>query len=195
MNYLAHIYLSGDNDDLKIGNFMADSIKGKKYKAYTGDLKKGILLHREIDTFTDTNPIVHKSSHRLFKKYRHYNSVIVDVFYDHFLAKNWNDYHPQNLSEYVEGFYQLLEDNFERLPQNVQKFYPYMTAQNWLLSYADISGIEQILSQMSRHVKIDISLSESVRELEIFYEDFENEFRTFFPLIETHVERVKQKLN
>lgn len=195
MNYLAHIYLSGDNDDLKIGNFVADSIKGKDYEDYPHGIKNGILLHREIDTFTDSHPIVFKSSHRLFIKYGHYSTVITDVIYDHFLAKNWKDYHHQNLAEYVAGFYQLLENNFEVLPKRVQNFYPYMKAQNWLLSYAQISGLEHILFQMNGRVKNDVKLNESVVELRKYYTDFEQEFTEFFVDLEAFVENKMESLN
>jgi acyl carrier protein phosphodiesterase len=92
MNFLAHIYLSGDNDLLKIGNFMADSIRGNQYLQYPDEIKKGILLHRFIDTFTDAHLIYRKSKHRLHEKYGHYSGVIMDIVYDHFLAKNWNHY-------------------------------------------------------------------------------------------------------
>ncbi len=191
MNFLAHIYLSGDNDDLKIGNFMADSIKGKNYNRYSGNLRKGILLHREIDTYTDAHPLVRQSSSRLFKRFRHYNGVIVDVFYDHFLAKNWSTYHSEDLETYVAKFYQLLEDNFDRLPSNVQRFFPIMRRQNWLLSYAEISGIEHILFQMSHRIKNNICLNESVVELRKYYADFADEFETFFPEIIAHVDAIK----
>ena len=89
MNFLAHIYLSGNNDLLKIGNFMADSIRGNSYENYPEEIKKGILLHRSIDSFTDMHPVYRKSKHRLHEKYGHYSGVIMDIFYDHFLAKNW----------------------------------------------------------------------------------------------------------
>ena len=89
MNFLAHIYLSGDDPELKIGNFIADAVKGKKYTTYPQKIQEGIILHRKIDSFTDAHPIVKKSASRLFSKYGHYNSVIVDILYDHFLAKNW----------------------------------------------------------------------------------------------------------
>jgi len=194
MNFLAHIYLSGENDELKIGNFMADSIKGKQYQNYSGDLKNGILLHRKIDSFTDSHPLVFQSTHRLFEKYGHYNTVIVDVFYDHFLAKNWKDYHRENLADYVRDFYRLLEVNFNRLPKNVQRFFPYMKAQNWLLSYADIPGIRQILYQMNKRVKNGVRLDESVDELQMYYTDFEWEFKNFFPDIEAYVAREIEKL-
>ena len=92
MNFLAHIYLSGDNEELKIGNFIADSVKGKQYLEYPPGIIDGIVLHRAIDTFTDTHPIVSRSVERLFERYGHYSRVIVDILYDHFLAANWKDY-------------------------------------------------------------------------------------------------------
>ena len=104
MNFLAHIYLSGDDDQIKIGNFMADSIRGHSYENYPSDIKKGILLHRAIDSFTDMHPIYRKSKHRLHEKYGHYSGVIMDIFYDHFLAKNWIKYSDENLEDYAENF-------------------------------------------------------------------------------------------
>ena len=89
MNFLAHIYLSGDNDLIKIGNFMADGIRGKHYEYLPAEVQKGIVLHRAIDTYTDSHPIFRQSTKRLHHRYHHYAGVIVDVFYDHFLAKNW----------------------------------------------------------------------------------------------------------
>ena len=115
MNYLAHIYLSGDNKMIKIGNFMADSIRGKSYEVYERDIKRGILLHRAIDSFTDMHPIYRQSKHRLHSKYGHYSGVIMDIFYDHFLAKNWSLYSKTPLEEFTTDFYILLETNYEIL--------------------------------------------------------------------------------
>ena len=121
MNFLAHIYLSHDDDDIKIGNFIADSIRGKKYKNYPAQIQRGILLHRHIDTFTDAHPTVRQSTKRLHENYSHYSGVIVDILYDHFLAKNWKKYSDVPLETYVDDFYHLLEDNFDTLPLNVQR--------------------------------------------------------------------------
>lgn len=121
MNFLAHIYLSGDSDLVTIGNFMADGIKAKDYRKYEREIQIGILLHREIDTYTDAHPTVRKSTKRLHKKYGHYSGVIVDILYDHFLAKNWHRYSKIPLNKYVEDFYNSLEDNFDKLPLRIQK--------------------------------------------------------------------------
>lgn len=180
MNFLAHIYLSGDEDPVIIGNFIADGIKGKRYEKFPPQIAKGILLHRGIDSFTDSHPTVHKSTARLHKNYGHYSGVIVDILYDHFLAKNWSKYSDVPLDEYVQDFYELLRKNFTILPPRIQKMMPYMITDNWLLSYATVNGISKILAQMNVRTKGVSKMNLAVAELEEFYDQFEAEFTSFF---------------
>lgn len=189
MNYLAHIYLSGENDMLKIGNFIADSVKGKAYQNYPKPIQQGITLHRNIDEFTDTHPIVQQSVHRLFGKYSHYSSVIVDILYDHFLAANWNDFHHINLQQYSENFYQLIQNNLAQVPKRVQNFMPYMIEHNWLVMYSSIEGIERILKQMSRRTTFKSNMEKSVNELQMYYREFEDEFYRFFEELEAFTKK------
>ncbi|MEW4925610.1 acyl carrier protein phosphodiesterase [Algibacter sp. 2305UL17-15] len=196
MNYLAHIYLSGDNDLVTIGNFIADGVKGKSYKTYDKDVQIGILLHRHIDTFTDAHKTVRLSTKRLHSKYSHYSGVIVDILYDHFLAKNWSNYCDIPLNEYVDNFYNSLEDNFEILPARIQKMMPYMMADNWLLNYASIEGIRRVLEGMNRRTKNISGMNKAVNELEEFYAEFEGEFTAFFDeLILFSKEKLKELNN
>ncbi|HSI69106.1 MAG TPA: acyl carrier protein phosphodiesterase [Gillisia sp.] len=193
MNFLAHIYLSGDDDELKIGNFIADSVKGKSFIKYPVRVQQGIVLHRAIDTFTDAHPIFRQSSQRLFPIYSHYSTVIVDILYDHFLAANWKDYSSQPLDVYVQEFYELLQENLEILPKAVQRFLPYMMRDNWLLDYATVEGIGRILSQMNRRTKYRSKMDLAVNELDLYYSDFEAEFKLFFKdLTEFTKQRVKK---
>lgn len=180
MNFLAHIYLSGNNEAVTIGNFIADGIRGKKYLKYPRDIQTGILLHRQIDTFTDTHKTVRLSTKRLHKNYSHYSGVIVDILYDHFLAKNWSKYCNLPLAEYVDNFYISLENNFEILPKRIQKMMPYMIADNWLLSYASIEGITKVLEGMNRRTQNRSQMNLAVNELQEFYNEFEDEFTCFF---------------
>lgn len=180
MNFLAHIYLSGDNEMITIGNFMADGIKGKDYQKYSKELQTGILLHREIDTYTDSHPTVRQSTKRLHKNYGHYSGVIVDILYDHFLAKNWSKYCSIPLEKYVENFYTSLENNFDILPLRIQKMMPYMITNNWLISYASIEGIAKVLDGMNRRTQNRSKMNLAVNELEEFYTEFEIEFTSFF---------------
>ncbi|GGZ70838.1 acyl carrier protein phosphodiesterase [Algibacter mikhailovii] len=192
MNYLAHIYLSGDNELVTIGNFIADGIKGKRYKEHPQEIQKGILLHRHIDTFTDSHKTVRQSTKRLHNKYGHYSGIIVDILYDHFLAKNWKKYSDTPLEDYADTFYNSLKKHYDLLPLRIQNMMPYMLAGNWLLSYASIEGIGEVLDGMNRRTKNRSSMNEAVEELKEFYTEFENEFTIFF---EELMATSKEKLN
>lgn len=180
MNFLAHIYLSQEHPNITIGNFIADGIRGKDYKSYPKDIQIGILLHRHIDTFTDAHPIVRQSTKRLHENYSHYSGVIVDILYDHFLAKNWSDYSNTPLPEYVDNFYKLLETNIDILPQRIQRMMPHLISDNWLLSYAKIEGIQRVLDGMNKRTKNRSGMHTATNELRAFYTEFETEFTSFF---------------
>ena len=186
MNFLAHIYLSGDNDLIKIGNFMADGIRGKHFESYPLEIQKGIILHRAIDTFTDAHPIFRQSTKRLHQNYHHYAGVIVDVFYDHFLAKNWNTYSDERLEDFVARFYQSLSDNKSVLSERTLMVMPYMFEQNWLVSYQTVEGINRILTQMDHRTKNLSKMRFATNELSEFYSEFENEFTKFFEELITY---------
>ncbi|MFT5964196.1 MAG: acyl carrier protein phosphodiesterase [Flavobacterium sp.] len=187
MNFLAHIYLSGDNDLVKIGNFMADGIRGKHFKTFPLEIQRGIVLHRAIDTFTDAHPVFRTSTKKLHKRYHHYSGVIVDVFYDHFLSKNWTRYSDQNLDDYIQRFYQTLDDNKDILTEKTIYLMPYMIKQNWLLSYQTISGIDGILTQMDGRTKNKSKMRFASEELQEYYLEFEQEFTIFFEDLRAHV--------
>ncbi|AOC96174.1 Acyl carrier protein phosphodiesterase [Flavobacterium anhuiense] len=191
MNFLAHIYLSGDNDLIKIGNFMADGIRGKQFEHFPEDVQKGILLHRFIDTYTDSHDIFRKSTKRLHERYHHYAGVIVDIVYDHFLAKNWEKYSDEKLELFVNRFYHSLHDNYEILTEKTQGLMPYMIERNWLVSYRTTEGIQHILTQMDRRSKNVSQMQFAVEELTEFYDEFEEEFTLFFEEIR---EQAKGKL-
>lgn len=163
-----------------LGNFMADSIRGRDYRHYPEGMQKGVLLHRAIDTFTDSHPIARQSSKRLHRRYRHYSMVIVDIYYDHFLARNWHAYSNTPLEEFTENFYRLLEENLEAMPETVRHMAPYMIADNWLLSYRELEGIHKVLKGLNRRTGRKSGMDQAVSELEAYYSEFEAEFTTFF---------------
>ncbi len=173
---------------------MADGIHGKHFETYPEDIQKGIVLHRAIDTFTDAHPIFRQSTKRLHSKYHHYSGIIVDIFYDHFLAKNWKKYSDENLEDYIESFYQALRDNYIHLTSKTQKMMPYLIEQNWLLSYQTIEGIEIILEKMDYRMKRNSIMRLSVTELRENYSEFESEFIAFFQELKEYSNRKIQSL-
>ncbi|WP_337966449.1 ACP phosphodiesterase [uncultured Flavobacterium sp.] len=180
MNFLAHIYLSGENDLIKIGNFMADGIRGKQFEHFPEDVQKGIILHRFIDTYTDSHDIFRQSTKRLHEKYHHYAGVIVDIVYDHFLAKNWAKYSDEKLDLFINRFYKSLHENYPILTERTQNLMPTMIRENWLWSYQTTDGIQHILTQMDRRSKNQSKMQFATQELKDFYAEFESEFDLFF---------------
>ncbi len=180
MNFLAHIYLSFGDEEITIGNFIADSIRGNKFKHLPDRVQKGIKLHRAIDSFTDAHPTVRKSTKRLHKNYGHYSGIIVDIFYDHYLAKNWKTYSKIPLDKFVDDFYDLLEDNYEILPSGVHRMMPYMISDNWIFNYAKMEGIAKVLKGMNRRTKNKSKMNFAILDLEEHYDKFEKEFTSFF---------------
>lgn len=180
MNFLAHIYLSFNDPQLALGNFMADSIRGRDYDHLPQRMQEGIVLHRSIDTFTDTHPIPRQSSKRLHGRYSHYSRVIVDIYYDHFLAVHWNRYHPEPLEAFVAEFYALLQAHHQWLPAGVRRLMPHMIRDNWLANYAHLEGIGRVLEGMNRRTNHKSGMHRAVEDLQRHYGSFEQEFEAFF---------------
>lgn len=188
MNFLAHLYLSGDDDFIKIGNFMADGIRGKEYLNYPEKVQKGILLHRAIDTYTDNHAIFRQGKHRLHEKYHHYSGVLMDMYYDHFLAKNWLNYHHLPLENYADSFYELLKSNEKMLSPRTLKMLPSMSKYNWLVQYASLDGLKNILTQMDYRTKNQSGMQNGLDDLLNDYENYQNEFTLFFEEMQLHCE-------
>ena len=192
MNFLAHIYLSDDNENIQLGNFFADSVKGKNYLNYPLEIQKGILLHRFIDTFTDDHEMVRKSKKRLDPKYGLYKGIIIDIFFDHFLAKNWMKYSKRSLRDFTQQFYRNLERNFDLLPEKTKGMVPFLIDQNWLESYAKIEGIEAVLKGMDRRTQNKSKMDMAMTDLHLYYDEFEEDFSKFFPdLVKSSVAKLK----
>lgn len=187
MNFLAHLYLSGDDEEVLVGNFIGDFVKGSQLDQYSIKMQKGIRLHRSIDHYTDTHEVVRLSKIRLREKFRHFAPVIVDVYYDHFLAKNWADFSKIPLKQYSENFYQLMKKYVGRIPKGVTNMLKYMSRDNWLYNYQFIEGIDRALTGMSQRTKYENKMDQASQALKDHYGDFQNEFNQFFPELERHV--------
>jgi len=187
MNFLAHIYLSGNDDNLKIGNFIADGIHGKPDQ-FSLAVQNGIMLHRAIDTFTDAHPLFRQGTKRLHANYHHYAGVIMDIFYDHFLAKNFDYYSAVPLHDFADSFYKLLQVNYTLLPERSQAMLPHMLQYNWLVSYASIEGIARTLTQMDSRTKNKSNMRFADKELIAFYAEYEAEFTQFFAELQLYVQ-------
>ncbi|NOZ45518.1 MAG: DUF479 domain-containing protein [Chlorobi bacterium] len=174
-----------------IGNFIGDAIKGNNYNSYSENIKKGILLHRKIDSFTDTHPLVIKSIKRLRTNYGKYAGIVIDIFYDHFLSVNWSVFSQTERKIFINNTYQTIVSYNYILPDKVKRFLPYMIQNNWLESYIEISSIKNVLNGMTRHTSLPNKTDFAMQILKNNYELFEIEFNAFFSEI---IEYAKKEL-
>lgn len=193
MNFLAHLYLSFNNDEIAIGNFIADTVKGKKYEEFPLPIQHGILIHREIDRFTDQHEIV-KAGKRRLSEYRHYSSVIIDIFYDHFLAKNWKQYSQEPLEKFTKRNYSMMYDHVDILPEKAKHILSYMEPGDWLYNYQFIEGIDFALSGMSKRSAYQNDMDKAIHNLKKDYSLLEKEFRVFFIEVIDHVDSFTDQL-
>jgi len=181
MNFLAHLYLSGNDHPLMIGNFIADSVKGKEILGFSAEIQKGIRLHRHIDFYTDTHPVISEGKKILAPYFGKYGAVVMDIYMDHFLAKDWATYSNVPLNVYAASVYKLLEENESVLPERVQQLLPYMIRQDWLTNYANFYGIEQVFQGMSRRANFVSHMEDATEVLKKHYSEIQTCFDLFFP--------------
>lgn len=185
MNFLAHAYLSFGHERILVGNFAADFIKGKEIQKYDEDILVGILLHREIDSFTDSHPLVKAGQSYLRPRFRHYSTVITDVFFDYFLGKNWARYTDIPLELFVNQTYCTIDSHLDLLPVSFQRMFNYMKSQNWLLNYREVTGIQSALTGLSRRTTFESKMNEAPEVLLEKEAEFEVIFFAFFEDLET----------
>lgn len=192
MNFLAHLYLAGNEPDLLVGNFIADAVKGNALNDYSDGIRRGIVMHRNIDHFTDTHPVTTRSKNLLREEFNHYSGVIVDVFYDHFLAKNWHEFSKEPLADYSQRIYRFLGERQHEFPERPRTMLPFMTQHDWLMAYSEIEGIHRVMTGMSRRVRHESKMEQSAAALVRYYDFFEKDFREFFPELIAHTEHFRE---
>lgn len=209
MNYLAHLFLADDTPESILGSLMGDFVKGpvtatsigasvvanrshldqisldvaliEAKKLCVEKLCKAIMEHRRIDTFTDAHPLVRASKGRIAEPYRRYAGILVDVFYDHFLALHWAQFSSVSLSDFSRQRYAVLERHFTTLPSSMHRLVRYMVSRDLLGSYANLEGIGNALRGIEMRLKRPSQLSQAVEQLELNKRHLKQDFNDFLP--------------
>lgn len=195
MNYLAHLYLADDADDSLIGNLLGDFVKGRPGSRYNDDIVAGIMLHRRIDAFADAHAGVRRSRGRIGSRMSRFSGIIVDVCYDHFLARHWSAFSDQDLAVFVQHAYQVLQKNRPILPDRLQRILPVMISEDWLGRYIEFERIGSTLDRIARRLTRGRQFTGAIVEVEENYADLEKDFLTFFPDLIDFSDRAKQGLS
>lgn len=188
MNYLAHIYLSGNSEEIKVGNFIGDFVKGNRHQQFPEQVAYGIILHRRIDSFTDQHDTVRECIKLLRPGYGKYAGIVTDIFFDHFLASNWNDYGIDSLRHFTKNAHTIFLSNFGLLPFRVKQFLPFLIYHKRLESYANRENLFTVLEIMSRHTSLPANSEWAIQILNQEYHQFEAFFQSFFPELIDYVE-------
>lgn len=188
MNYLFHLYLSGDDPEILTGNFMGDFVKGRIGDAYPPLLRRGLQLHRSIDSFAHTEPSFNRSRLRIDGSFGLYRGVLIDLFYDHFLAVTWNEWSKEPLDQYLRRVRRIIQGNYRHLPERLRSILP-IVFEEMIPSYLDQDGIATALKRMSRRVRRENPLAAGGEELKRHYLGFGEDFREFLPEARRHAER------
>lgn len=181
MNYLAHLYLSFGHEEILVGNYIADAVKGRQVNSYPEGIRHGIMLHRMIDTYTDNHPLVDRSKSRIRAIYRKYSGVVIDMYYDHFLAAGWPAYADIPLLQFTKFAYRTLFKHYLKMPFRMQRILPAMAIGNWLASYADVDNVGLALVGMSRRTTFDSGIENGKQQLIEHYDALKSDFDAFFP--------------
>lgn len=199
MNFLAHLFLSGNNEELMVGNLLEDFIVGRidhpRNNQYNLHIKNGILLHRLIDSFTDSNIKVSECKVVLYEKYHKYAAVLVDIFFDHFLAIHWSEYSFEPFDDFRIRVYHSFQNNWETMPEKMKPMIESMIQHDWLKNYGEFWGIERALQGISRRTLYESNMEKATEDLKIHYELFDEKFKVFFPLLMQECKKIMNQNN
>ncbi len=191
MNYLAHLRLAENTPESIVGNFLGDFIKGslEKYShIYNKSILQGIITHLQVDFFTDKHPIYLRSKKRISQARSRFSGIIIDIFYDHFLARNWLLFSEVKLDIFVRNIYTILEEQKYIFPEKLKAILPRMIEEDWLQSYYHLEGISLVFRRLTKRFKRENNLVNAEEELLINYQALEEDFQAFFPCLITFVE-------
>lgn len=177
-----------------IGNFIADSVRSAQFELYSPRVIEGIRLHHKIDEFTDSHPVVEESKALIRPVHEKYSGVVMDIFYDHFLAARYQEYFPESLSEFTRRAYHLLESRQADLSPGARHMLPYMIRGNWLENYARLAGMEKVFNGMGRRATFDNNMNSAVEQLKKHYSVLEGHFKIYFPELQDYVNDEIQKI-
>ena len=183
MNYLAHLHLGGQRPGQLLGSLYGDFVKGRLQGQFDPEIEAAIQLHRSIDVFTDRHPLVDVALSRFSLTRRRYAGIVLDVFFDHCLARDWALYADRPLPLFTADVYRALSSE-RQLPERLAKIAPHMVANDWLGSYLEFEVLEQVLRGISRRLTRPEELAGAMQELRVLYEPLSEDFSLFYPQLQ-----------
>ncbi len=193
VNYLAHLFLSGRDEETLIGGLLGDFVKGRAGEGFAPAVQRGIVLHRRIDRYTDRHPIVRASCALISAHRRRFAGVLIDLFYDHFLARHWRRYSEVPLTEFTRAVYALILSRQHDFPERLRHVVPRMVGNDWLGGYRELGGVAAAVDGVSRRLCRPNALLGGAQELAASYAPLEAHFMAFFPQLMAYVDTCAER--
>lgn len=187
MNWLAHLFLSEPNPAFRIGNLLPDLVPLPALSGLSPEFARGVQQHRRIDAFTDSHSIFRRSVARVKPEFRRFGGILVDVFYDHFLSRDWPSLSPVPLPAFVDEVYASFEIHRHEIPPEAYAHLERMKSANWLCAYGDLGGVSTTLGRIGLRLRRPVALANAIGALEDDYAGFQNDFASFFPQLRSHL--------
>ncbi len=182
MNFLAHLLLAGDDSEARVGQVLADFVDATSIGTFSKGIQSGIRAHQRIDAFSDRHPAFNTARRRLRPPYRRYGGVLLDVYFDHFLASGWDRHgNGTRLPDFAESCYRTLHSYRDLPAERFRIAIDAMRRGNWLVGYASVNGVDMALRGIARRCRRENPLDTGARVLEANYEAFRCDFEIFFP--------------
>ncbi|MDS4021139.1 MAG: ACP phosphodiesterase [Candidatus Competibacter sp.] len=191
MNYLAHFHLAGEDPELLAGSLLGEFLRGPVPGDWSPGVRLGVRLHRQVDAFTDAHPVTARSRGRFQPPLRRYAGILIDLFYDHCLARDWSDHSPVPLAEFARAVYARLHARRAEWPPPMQRGIDYMIAHDLLCSYRELEGIGRALRGISGRLRRANPLADALPELERHADGLAEDFAAFFPDVVVHAARIR----
>jgi acyl carrier protein phosphodiesterase len=186
MNWLAHLYLSEPDPAFRLGNLLPDLIPAQSLASLPAVFQKGIMQHRRIDAFTDSHPVVRQSIQRIEPAFRRFGGILCDIFYDHFLARDWDVYSAEPLPDFARVIYASFDQFRDSIPTDACLVLDKMRAGDWLCSYRDLAGVSGALERVGSRLRRRVPLAQTISMLKHSYDAFHSDFCAFFPELQSH---------
>jgi len=187
MNWLAHLLLSEPQTPHRLGNLLADLVKGSARRGLPAELQRGLACHRIIDAYTDAHPLFQRSQRRIGPPFERFAGVLIDIFYDHFLARSWQRHGVGALDDFTSEIYTALLGYVGEIPEKARWVIQRMASEDWLGSYRNVAGVEWTLGRLSLRLSRPGLLLPAVQEMLRNYEALDGDFQEFYPQLAGHV--------
>lgn len=195
MNFLTHLYFAPKSIENTTGLIIGNTAKANYLEKYNMEILKGIAMDMQIRVFAENHPAFYRSNQRIQTKYSKYSTFLVNIFYDHLLAKNWDKYSRISLENFSDQIYQIVLENISLYPYKIRKFSPEMISKKWITGMTSIEGTHQYIKMVSKTERFTTNLDQCLTGLMENYQEFSNDFEQYFKALCQFMEDEARKFN